>query len=78
MLRLVHIAREVFISSWENACDQHRANQHCADRGQGYCILLEQNVKLLRALTCALLDTDRSHKTALTADEEMYLVVYIY
>ncbi|CAI9622243.1 unnamed protein product [Staurois parvus] len=23
------------------ACDQHRANQHCPDRGQGSVILLE-------------------------------------
>ncbi|CAI9545090.1 unnamed protein product [Staurois parvus] len=23
-------------------CDQHRANQHCPDRGQGFCILLEK------------------------------------
>ncbi|CAI9607815.1 unnamed protein product [Staurois parvus] len=35
MLSLVCIARE-------SACDQHRANQHCPDRGQGFCILLEQ------------------------------------
>ncbi|CAI9555922.1 unnamed protein product [Staurois parvus] len=35
MLSLVCIVRE-------NACDQHRANQHCPDRGQGFCILLEQ------------------------------------
>ncbi|CAI9580185.1 unnamed protein product, partial [Staurois parvus] len=33
---------------------------------------------LLQALTCALLDTDRSHKTALTADEKRYLAIYIY
>ncbi|CAI9605700.1 unnamed protein product, partial [Staurois parvus] len=33
---------------------------------------------LLQALTCALLDTDRRHKTALTADEKGYLAVYIY
>ncbi|CAI9609493.1 unnamed protein product [Staurois parvus] len=33
---------------------------------------------LLHALTCALLDTDRSHKIALTADEKSYLAVYIY
>ncbi|CAI9614136.1 unnamed protein product [Staurois parvus] len=26
----------------ESACDQYRANQHCADRGQRFCILLEQ------------------------------------
>ncbi|CAI9532758.1 unnamed protein product [Staurois parvus] len=35
MLSLVCIAR--------SACDQHRANQHCQDRGQGFCILLDQN-----------------------------------
>ncbi|CAI9575690.1 unnamed protein product [Staurois parvus] len=34
--------------------------------------------KLLKALTCALLATDRSHKTALTADEKRYLAIYIY
>ncbi|CAI9555016.1 unnamed protein product [Staurois parvus] len=33
---------------------------------------------LLQALTSALLDTDRSHKTDLTADEKRYLAVYIY
>ncbi|CAI9593394.1 unnamed protein product, partial [Staurois parvus] len=33
---------------------------------------------LLQALTSALLDTDRSHKTALTADEKRYLAVFIY
>ncbi|CAI9553015.1 unnamed protein product [Staurois parvus] len=31
-----------FFFSWEGACDQHRANQHCADKDQGFCILLEQ------------------------------------
>ncbi|CAI9615900.1 unnamed protein product [Staurois parvus] len=35
MLSLVCIARE-------GSCDQHRASQHCPDRGQGFCILLEQ------------------------------------
>ncbi|CAI9532310.1 unnamed protein product, partial [Staurois parvus] len=33
---------------------------------------------LLQAVTSALRDTDRSHKTALTADEKRYLAVYIY
>ncbi|CAI9558796.1 unnamed protein product, partial [Staurois parvus] len=33
---------------------------------------------LLQALTCFRLDTDRSHKTALTADEKRYLAIYIY
>ncbi|CAI9541676.1 unnamed protein product [Staurois parvus] len=43
MLNLVCIAREVFFFfSWESACDYHRANQHCPDRGQGFCILLEK------------------------------------
>ncbi|CAI9554194.1 unnamed protein product, partial [Staurois parvus] len=30
-----------FFFFWESACDQHRANQHCSDRGKGFCILLE-------------------------------------
>ncbi|CAI9609883.1 unnamed protein product [Staurois parvus] len=42
MFSLVCIARGFFFS-WERACDQHSANQHCPDRGQGFCILLEQN-----------------------------------
>ncbi|CAI9596695.1 unnamed protein product, partial [Staurois parvus] len=33
---------------------------------------------LLQSLTSALLDTDRSHKTALTADEKRYLAVFIF
>ncbi|CAI9558080.1 unnamed protein product, partial [Staurois parvus] len=33
---------------------------------------------LLQALASAGLDTDRSHKTALTAEEKGYLAVYIY
>ncbi|CAI9593630.1 unnamed protein product, partial [Staurois parvus] len=41
MLSLVCIARDVFFFFWESACDQYRANQHCPDRGQGFCILLE-------------------------------------
>ncbi|CAI9550692.1 unnamed protein product, partial [Staurois parvus] len=39
----VLLERFFFFFSWEGACDQHRANQHCPDRGQGSCILLEQN-----------------------------------
>ncbi|CAI9571665.1 unnamed protein product, partial [Staurois parvus] len=31
---------------------------------------------LLQALTSALLNTDRSHKTTLTTDEKRYLAVY--
>ncbi|CAI9612559.1 unnamed protein product, partial [Staurois parvus] len=34
MLSLVCIARDFFFS-WESSCDQHRANQHCPDRGSG-------------------------------------------
>ncbi|CAI9612386.1 unnamed protein product [Staurois parvus] len=65
--------------SWESTCDQHRANQHCPDRGQGFCILLEQKEKLLlQALASGGLDTDGSHKTVLTADEKIYFAVYIY
>ncbi|CAI9546099.1 unnamed protein product [Staurois parvus] len=33
---------------------------------------------LQQALTSAQLNTDRSHKTSLTADEKRYLAVYIY
>ncbi|CAI9532925.1 unnamed protein product, partial [Staurois parvus] len=33
MLSLVCIAKEVFFFSWEGTCGQHRANQHCPDRG---------------------------------------------
>ncbi|CAI9591301.1 unnamed protein product [Staurois parvus] len=63
----------------ECACDQHRTNQHCPGRGRGSCILLEQNENYpYKLLTCALLDTDRSNKTALTADEKRHLAVYIY
>ncbi|CAI9601789.1 unnamed protein product [Staurois parvus] len=66
--------------SLESACDQHRANPHCSDRGQAFCILLEQkeNSTLLQALTSAQLNTEGSHKTAPTADEKRYLAVYIY
>ncbi|CAI9566484.1 unnamed protein product [Staurois parvus] len=28
---------------FRRACDHHRVNQHCPDRGQGFCILLEEN-----------------------------------
>ncbi|CAI9564711.1 unnamed protein product [Staurois parvus] len=33
---------------------------------------------LLQTLNSALLNTNRSHKTVLTADEKRYLAVYIY
>ncbi|CAI9613454.1 unnamed protein product, partial [Staurois parvus] len=78
ILSLVCIAREVFFS-WGSACDQHRANQHCPDRGSGILHPPRAERKLLlQALTSVLLNTDRSHKTSLTADEERYLAVYIY
>ncbi|CAI9560362.1 unnamed protein product, partial [Staurois parvus] len=35
MLSSVCIAREVYFF-WEGACDQHRTNQHCPYRGQGF------------------------------------------
>ncbi|CAI9537045.1 unnamed protein product [Staurois parvus] len=50
MFGLVCIAREVFFFSFESACDQHRANQRCPDRGQGFCILLEQKENSYNAL----------------------------
>ncbi|CAI9573069.1 unnamed protein product, partial [Staurois parvus] len=45
---------------------------------QPHRIIRNECKLLLQALTSALLDTDRSHKTALTADEKRYLAVYIY
>ncbi|CAI9610049.1 unnamed protein product [Staurois parvus] len=42
MLSLVCISSKFFFFPWENVCDQHRANQPCPDRGQGFCILLGQ------------------------------------
>ncbi|CAI9568177.1 unnamed protein product [Staurois parvus] len=57
------------------------ANQCCPDRRQGSCSLIrqsEQNENSSYKIISALLDTDRSHKTALTADEKRYLAVYIY
>ncbi|CAI9561679.1 unnamed protein product, partial [Staurois parvus] len=36
------LLERVLFFSWEGACDQHKANQHCPDRGQGFHILLEQ------------------------------------
>ncbi|CAI9575830.1 unnamed protein product [Staurois parvus] len=71
MLSLVYISREVFFSG-ESVCDQHRANQHCPDREAGVLHPTRAERKLLQTLTSALLDTDRSHKTALTADEKRY------
>ncbi|CAI9616660.1 unnamed protein product, partial [Staurois parvus] len=41
MFSFVCIAREFFFFL-ESACDQHRANQHCLDRGQGSCSLLQE------------------------------------
>ncbi|CAI9549364.1 unnamed protein product, partial [Staurois parvus] len=35
MLSSVCIAREGFFFLGRGACDQHRANQHCPDRGSG-------------------------------------------
>ncbi|CAI9610475.1 unnamed protein product [Staurois parvus] len=41
---------------WESACDQHRANQHCPDRGSGLSHPPRTERKLLlQALTSALL-----------------------
>ncbi|CAI9592865.1 unnamed protein product, partial [Staurois parvus] len=68
-----------FFFSWESACDQHRANQLCPDKVSGIMQPHRGEWKLLlQALTSALLDTDRSYKTAPTANEKRYLAVYIY
>ncbi|CAI9585963.1 unnamed protein product [Staurois parvus] len=40
MINLVCIARGFF--SWESAYDQHKANEHCPNRGQEFCSLIEQ------------------------------------
>ncbi|CAI9601490.1 unnamed protein product, partial [Staurois parvus] len=80
MLSLVCIAKEVFFFFFLG---------ECMGSAQGQSALLRQRsgvlhppraeIKLLlQALTSALLDTDRSHKTAVTFDEKMYLTVYIY
>ncbi|CAI9546912.1 unnamed protein product [Staurois parvus] len=59
MLTLVCIAREFFFS-WESACDQHRANQHCPDRGSGLSHPPRAERKLLpHALTSALTELMR-------------------
>ncbi|CAI9573778.1 unnamed protein product [Staurois parvus] len=59
MLSLVCIAREVFFCfSWEGGCDQHRANQHCPDRGSEVSHPPRAERKLLlQVLTSALLNT---------------------
>ncbi|CAI9621124.1 unnamed protein product, partial [Staurois parvus] len=36
MVSLVCVARVFFFFSWESACDQHRDDQHCPDRGSGH------------------------------------------
>ncbi|CAI9547401.1 unnamed protein product [Staurois parvus] len=79
MLSLVCIAREVF-------CFLGRV--HVISTGPISTVQTERSgvlhppraerKLLLQALTCALLGTDRRHKTALTADVKRYLAVYIY
>ncbi|CAI9540396.1 unnamed protein product [Staurois parvus] len=63
----LHVHSLVYFLSWESACDQHRANQHCPGRGSGAMQphkTIRGEWKLpLQALTSARLDTDRSHKT---------------
>ncbi|CAI9618507.1 unnamed protein product [Staurois parvus] len=75
----LHILSLVCFFSWESACDQHIANMHCPDRGSGVMHPPRAERRLLlQALASARLDTDRSHKTALTSGEKRYLAVYIY
>ncbi|CAI9556820.1 unnamed protein product [Staurois parvus] len=76
MLSLACTAREVFLCSWESACDQHRANQHCPDRGQGFCILLAKTPTSFNQ--CSAERCIFYYMTSLTADEKRYLSVYIY
>ncbi|CAI9571522.1 unnamed protein product [Staurois parvus] len=59
MLSLVCIAKGFFFSSSrEGACDQHRANQHCPDRGSEVSHPPRAERKLLLlALTRALLNS---------------------
>ncbi|CAI9586589.1 unnamed protein product [Staurois parvus] len=54
MLSLVRIDRVFF--SWETACEQHRANQHCPDRGSriSHAPRVERKL-LLQALTSSQL-----------------------
>ncbi|CAI9579373.1 unnamed protein product [Staurois parvus] len=54
MLSFVCIAREVFFFG-EDACDQHRANQHCPDRRSGVLLPPRAERKLLlQALPTAI------------------------
>ncbi|CAI9582585.1 unnamed protein product [Staurois parvus] len=57
MLSLVCLLeRFFFFFSWESACDQHRANQHCSGRGSGVLHPPRAERKLfLQVLTSSLL-----------------------
>ncbi|CAI9589608.1 unnamed protein product, partial [Staurois parvus] len=65
----------MFFIPWKSACDQHRAKSALSRQRSGVLHPAKAERKLLQALTSALLNTDRNHMTALTADEKRYLVV---
>ncbi|CAI9587990.1 unnamed protein product [Staurois parvus] len=69
MLNLVCIAREVFFFCLGRV--------HVISTGPISTVQTEVRSST-SILFSAQLDTDRSHKTALTADEKRYLAVYIY
>ncbi|CAI9599484.1 unnamed protein product [Staurois parvus] len=49
--------------SWEGACDQHRVNKHCPDRGSGVSHPPRAERKLLlQALTSSLLKSQDCSK----------------
>ncbi|CAI9561315.1 unnamed protein product [Staurois parvus] len=60
----------MWAAQWLNALSRQRSGVFHPPRAE--------RELLLQALTSTLLDTERSHKTALNADEKRYLAVYIY
>ncbi|CAI9532479.1 unnamed protein product [Staurois parvus] len=79
MLSLVCVARELFFSLGRvHVISTGPINTVQTERSGILHPPRAERKYLLQALTSARLDTDRSHKTALTADEKRYLAVYIY
>ncbi|CAI9551772.1 unnamed protein product [Staurois parvus] len=78
MLSLVCFATEVSFFLGEcmgSAQDQSALSRQ---RSGGSASPAAERKLLLHVLTSALLNTNKSHKTTLTADEKRYLAVYIY
>ncbi|CAI9581784.1 unnamed protein product [Staurois parvus] len=67
MPSFVCIAREEFFFSWEIACDQHRANQHCPDRG----------LEVSHPPRAEKTPPTNFNQCSADADEKRYLAVYI-